>query len=157
MVDKTASSKKKTGWNKESYNKMGNCRNREFLNSWDEIKHSVISRNNSEMPPRVSGEVLENARFPIFKKRLLQAQAYNIKIKVNPNTTFYSYYFFPRAPRSDFEVLFLSFFWGGGSRTCQTGRTGRTCQTKGEWVWRKGWVIILLFRRGNFARWSHRR
>ena len=59
------------------------------------------------MPPRVSGEVLENARFPIFKKRLLQAQAYNIKIKVNPNTTFYSYYFFPRAPRSDFEVLFL--------------------------------------------------
>ena len=64
------------------------------------------------MPPRVSGEVLENARFPIFKKRLLQAQAYNIKIKVNPNTTFYSYYFFPRAPRSDFEVLFLSFFEG---------------------------------------------
>ena len=65
------------------------------------------------MPPRVSGEVLENARFPIFKKRLLQAQAYNIKIKVNPNTTFYSYYFFPRAPRSDFEVLFLSFFLRG--------------------------------------------
>ena len=65
------------------------------------------------MPPRVSGEVLENARFPIFYKRLLQAQAYNIKIKVNPNTTFYSYYFFPRAPRSDFEVLFLSFFLRG--------------------------------------------
>lgn len=29
---------------------------------------------------------------------------------VNPNTTFYSYYFFPRAPRSDFAVLFLSTF-----------------------------------------------
>ena len=36
-----------------------------------------------------------------------------LKIKVNPNTTFYSYYFFPRAPRSDFEVLFLSFFLRG--------------------------------------------
>ena len=33
-----------------------------------------------------------------------------LKIKVNPNTTFYSYYFFPRAPRSDFEVLFVCFF-----------------------------------------------
>lgn len=28
--------------------------------------------------------------------------------EVNPNTTFYSYYFFPRAPRSDFAVLYVS-------------------------------------------------
>ena len=47
------------------------------------------------------------------------SREYILKIKVNPNTTFYSYYFFPRAPRSDFEVLFFIFFLRG-----EVGRVG---------------------------------
>ena len=45
-------------------------------------------------------------KMPIAKTNVI-CRACILRIKVNPNTTFYSYYFFPRASRSDFEVLFL--------------------------------------------------